>query len=209
MGILLITTIDFEKIKWIYNIEIKIKQMEKRVLSYHDFSGKKLNREDDNTQSSTGRNYERQNESHEQQKNYMFFQNLATIKHYIGEIMAMDKSAVDRILSEGHDWASDHLATAKDDVEEVTNFLRNEIEMGGHHGGGDHSDNIEVALDGADEKPSDILIMGDEEDSDDDKEFQVEIEPEDDSEEKDEETEEEFDDEDDKEGDEEEQIEEE
>jgi hypothetical protein len=29
---------------------------------------------------------------------------------------------VDMILSDGHDWANDHIATSKDDVEEVKNF---------------------------------------------------------------------------------------
>ena len=32
---------------------------------------------------------------------------------------------VDMILSNGHDWASDHIATSKDDIEEVYNFLKN------------------------------------------------------------------------------------
>ena len=29
----------------------------------------------------------------------------------------------DGILASGHDWAEDHIATSKDDVEEVYNFL--------------------------------------------------------------------------------------
>ena len=41
--------------------------------------------------------------------------------------MEMDKDTVDEILSNGHDWASDHIATSKDDVEEVYNFLKNKI----------------------------------------------------------------------------------
>jgi len=41
--------------------------------------------------------------------------------------MAMDEERVDKILSNGHDWASDHIATSKDDMEEVYNFLKNKM----------------------------------------------------------------------------------
>ena len=58
-------------------------------------------------------------------KNYMFFQNLKTIRDAADAILNMNESMVDMILSNGHDWASDHIATSKDDVEEVYNFLKN------------------------------------------------------------------------------------
>lgn len=58
-------------------------------------------------------------------KNYMFFQNLKCIKHCIDEILAMDEKMVDSIISDGHDWASDHLSTSKDDISEVKEFLIN------------------------------------------------------------------------------------
>jgi hypothetical protein len=61
-------------------------------------------------------------------KNYMFFGNLKTIKRCIDKIMAMDPSAVDGLLSDGHNWAEDHVATSKDDIEEVCNFLCNELD---------------------------------------------------------------------------------
>ena len=35
----------------------------------------------------------------------------------------MDKNEVDKILSDGHGWATDHIATSKDDVEEVFNLF--------------------------------------------------------------------------------------
>ena len=57
----------------------------------------------------------------------MFFQNIKTICDAAKDIMEMDKDTVDEILSNGHDWASDHIATSKDDVEEVYNFLKNKI----------------------------------------------------------------------------------
>jgi len=55
--------------------------------------------------------------------NYMFFQNLKSIKQMVDELLKLDEKMVDGILASGHDWANDHIATSKDDVEEVHNFL--------------------------------------------------------------------------------------
>jgi len=57
------------------------------------------------------------------EENYMFFQNLQTIKAAVDSMLQMDPSQVDRILKEGHGWAVDHIATSKDDIEEVAGFL--------------------------------------------------------------------------------------
>ena len=38
-------------------------------------------------------------------------------------MLELDEKMVDGILASGHDWAEDHIATSKDDVEEVYNFL--------------------------------------------------------------------------------------
>ena len=62
--------------------------------------------------------------------NYMFFENLKTLKHAIDEMLAMDKAKVDQILEDGHGWAVDHIATSTDDVEEVYHFLTNQDEIG-------------------------------------------------------------------------------
>lgn len=60
----------------------------------------------------------------EDRKNYMFFQNLKQIKDQVDELLSMDESKLDNILSDGHDWASDHITSAKDDIEEVYHFLK-------------------------------------------------------------------------------------
>lgn len=60
-------------------------------------------------------------ENHEE-KNYMFFGNLETIKRLVDELLKMDKSEVDALLTE-HDWASDHITSSKDDIEEVFDFI--------------------------------------------------------------------------------------
>jgi hypothetical protein len=54
---------------------------------------------------------------------YMFWQNLKTIKHAVEDLLTMDKDKVDALLSDGHGWALDHMATAADDVEEVYHFV--------------------------------------------------------------------------------------
>ena len=67
---------------------------------------------------------------HQETQNYMFFGNLQTMKRLIDELLEMDESMIDEILKE-HNWALDHIATSKDDVEEVFNFLKGHDEP--HH----------------------------------------------------------------------------
>ena len=59
--------------------------------------------------------------------NYMFFGNLKIIKKYVDAMLQMNPDQVQEILSNGHDWAADHVATSKDDVQEVGDFLMNEM----------------------------------------------------------------------------------
>jgi hypothetical protein len=61
-------------------------------------------------------------------ENYMFFGNLETIKRLCEALLEMDPLEVDSILKNGHSWAVDHIATSKDDVEEVFNFIKNEVD---------------------------------------------------------------------------------
>lgn len=69
------------------------------------------------------------NEAHDNVQHYMFFKNLQTIKDSIDVLMQMNPTEVDMILTNGHDWASDHIASSKDDIQEVTDFLKNEIKQ--------------------------------------------------------------------------------
>lgn len=62
--------------------------------------------------------------------NYMFWQNLKTMYHAVSEMKEMDFDSVDSMLSDGHGWALDHIATSKDDVEEVYHFLKNKVNGG-------------------------------------------------------------------------------
>jgi copper homeostasis protein CutC len=60
-------------------------------------------------------------------EHYMFFENLEIIKNGVEELMKMDKDKIEVLLSNGHDWANDHIATSKDDVEEVHNFFKTKM----------------------------------------------------------------------------------
>lgn len=69
---------------------------------------------------------------HQETQNYMFFGNLQTIKRLVDKLLEMDESKLDEILKE-HNWALDHVATSKDDIEEVFNFLAGHNSSEGSH----------------------------------------------------------------------------
>lgn len=60
----------------------------------------------------------------EHNEKYMFIGNLQIIKRLVDELLKMDPQQLNEILR-GHDWAEDHIATSKDDIEEVANFIIN------------------------------------------------------------------------------------
>ncbi len=59
--------------------------------------------------------------------NYMFFENLESIHKMCEKISQMGESEIDMILQDGHDWAEDHISAAKENVEQVHDFLENEM----------------------------------------------------------------------------------
>lgn len=67
---------------------------------------------------------------------YMFFGNLQIIKRSIDALMQMSPAEVDAILNDGHDWAADHVATSKDDLQEVADFFINKMS---HSNGDSHA----------------------------------------------------------------------
>ena len=110
-------------------------------------------------------------EGHHQgeEKNYMFFKNLYTMKKCIEEIMAMDKEQVDEMIEKGHDWASDHISSSKDDLQEVCDWLRYEIDnYEGEEGEDDDEPEIEVDNIEIDPEDDDDDNDDDDEESDDD-----------------------------------------
>ena len=61
-------------------------------------------------------------------ENYMFFSNLKQMKRQIEMMMEMDPAMVDSILQNGHDWADDHISEAKTNMDQVFDFLKNEMD---------------------------------------------------------------------------------
>lgn len=55
-------------------------------------------------------------------ENYMFFNNLETMRRILEELSLMEESEVDDLLTK-HDWASDHISVATENLEQVYNFL--------------------------------------------------------------------------------------
>jgi len=49
----------------------------------------------------------------EQSERYMFFSNLEQMRRQCGLLLDLDQEMVEQILSNGHDWAQDHIAEAK------------------------------------------------------------------------------------------------
>ena len=57
---------------------------------------------------------------------YMFFSNLEQIHRQTGLLLEQNKDEIHDILEGGHDWAQDHIATAKESIDQVFDFLMNE-----------------------------------------------------------------------------------
>ena len=57
---------------------------------------------------------------------YMFFSNLEQIHRQTGLMLDMNENELHQILENGHDWAQDHIATAKESIDQVFDFFMNE-----------------------------------------------------------------------------------
>jgi predicted Zn-ribbon and HTH transcriptional regulator len=66
--------------------------------------------------------------SEQEQENYMFFSNLKQMKRQLEMMMEMDPAMVDNIIQNGHDWADDHISEAKTNIDQVFDFLKNEMD---------------------------------------------------------------------------------
>ena len=61
---------------------------------------------------------------------YMFFQNLEQMKRQCELLLEMDETQLEMILENGHDWAQDHIAEAKNNMDQVFDFIMNEVNDG-------------------------------------------------------------------------------
>jgi ethanolamine utilization protein EutQ (cupin superfamily) len=62
---------------------------------------------------------------------YMFFSNLQQMRRQCDLLLDLDESMVEEILENGHDWAQDHIAEAKNNMDQVFDFLMNESKKDG------------------------------------------------------------------------------
>jgi hypothetical protein len=76
-------------------------------------------------------------ETHEEKsQRYMFFSNLEQMRRQCDLLLDFDRSMVESILDNGHDWAQDHISEAKNNMDQVFDFMMNEKE------GENHSDDM-------------------------------------------------------------------
>ena len=69
-------------------------------------------------------------EEHESSR-YMFFSNIEQMKRQCEILLDMDHNEIESILENGHDWAQDHISEAKNNMDQVFDFLMNETERDG------------------------------------------------------------------------------
>lgn len=67
----------------------------------------------------------------EESDRYMFFSNLEQMRRQCDLLLDLERDMVDSILDNGHDWAQDHIAEAKNNLDQVFDFLMNEIKGDG------------------------------------------------------------------------------
>ena len=70
--------------------------------------------------------------------NYMFFSNLEQLIRQANLLLELNPEVIDDILLNGHDWAADHVTVAKENLDQVFDFMMNQIK------GKDHEDEDEM-----------------------------------------------------------------
>jgi hypothetical protein len=61
-------------------------------------------------------------------QNYMFFSNLEQIKRQAELLLELDPMEIEKIIQNGHDWADDHITVAKENLDQVFDFMMNETQ---------------------------------------------------------------------------------
>ncbi len=70
-------------------------------------------------------------ENEERGNRYMFFSNLQQMRRQCDLLLDLDPDMIESILENGHDWAQDHIAEAKNNMDQVFDFLMNESKKDG------------------------------------------------------------------------------
>jgi len=70
-------------------------------------------------------------ENEDRSSRYMFFSNLEQIKRQCELLLKEDRGMIEEILDNGHDWAQDHIAESKNNMDQVFDFMMGEIKGDG------------------------------------------------------------------------------
>ncbi len=70
-------------------------------------------------------------ENEDRGNRYMFFSNLEQMRRQCDLLLDLDSEMVESILENGHDWAQDHIAEAKNNMDQVFDFIMNESKKDG------------------------------------------------------------------------------
>jgi hypothetical protein len=68
--------------------------------------------------------------SEQENERYMFFSNLEQLHRQTAMLLELGEDTVVSILEHGHDWAQDHVAVAKENIDQVFDFMMNQINGG-------------------------------------------------------------------------------
>jgi hypothetical protein len=79
---------------------------------------------------------------------YMFFSNLEQMRRQCDLLLDLNHNMVESILDSGHDWAQDHIAEAKNNMDQVFDFLMNESKKDGMELSMNMDDNDMVMMEG-------------------------------------------------------------
>lgn len=66
-------------------------------------------------------------EAEHEHNRYMFFSNLEQLKRQAERLLELDSDEIHSILEDGHDWADDHITVAKENLDQVFDFMMNKI----------------------------------------------------------------------------------
>jgi hypothetical protein len=66
-------------------------------------------------------------EAEHEHNRYMFFSNLEQLKRQAERLLELDSDEIHSILEDGHDWADDHITVAKENLDQVFDFMMNRI----------------------------------------------------------------------------------
>ena len=84
---------------------------------------------------------------------YMFFSNLEQMKRQCETLLEMDQDEIESILEHGHDWAQDHISEAKNNMDQVFDFLMNETK-----GDNDYDDDDMIEEDSDEENDESLAV---------------------------------------------------